>query len=168
MFYVQCLQANAEKIIEVLLSLQNRPQIPKRYKSFLRCSGTFRLCKGNFYLFSRFLSLFLPLSNKNLTLHFPLHPPASPWGVVAMELLPLDTVMWATSSFSLFFSKVAACSSLSSHCCVRMTILATTLEPEMEAMVCSPVGESQIHTCTYPTKEKCVYKLNSLKKRHGP
>ena len=64
------------------------PRYQKDTKHFLRSSGTFRLHKGNFHLFSRFLSLFLPLSNKRLTLHFHLHPPASPWGGVAIELLP--------------------------------------------------------------------------------
>ena len=88
MFHVQCLQANAEKRAAVPSPLQNRSQIPKRYKAFSKIFGTFRLHKGNFHLFSRFLSLFLPLSNKRLTLHFHLHPPASPGRGVAIELLP--------------------------------------------------------------------------------
>lgn len=103
------------KMVEVLWSLQNRPQIPKRYNinPFLRFSGTFRLCKGNFYLFSRFLSLLLPLSNTNLTPHFRLHPPASSWQGVAVEIL--TTGHCDVGSFQLFpsFRAVAACSSLS-------------------------------------------------------
>ena len=145
MFYLQCLQTNVDKIVEVLWSLQNRSQIPKGYNinPFLRFSGTFRLCKGNFDLFSRFLSLLLPLSNKNLTLHFRLHPPASSWQGVAMETL--TTGHCDVGNFQLFPSfQYGSCMLFtlfsSSHCCERMTTWATTLDPEMEAMVCSPVG----------------------------
>ena len=96
------------RIVEVLWSLQNRPQIPKRYNinPFLRFSGTFRLRKGNFYLFSRFLSPLLPLSNTDLTLHLqPPHGRVWPW-----RYCPLGS---DAGNFQLFllFSAVAACSS---------------------------------------------------------
>lgn len=133
------------KIVEVLWSLQNRPQIPKRYNinPFLRFSGTFRLRKGNFYLFSRFLSLLLPLSNTNLTPHFRLHPPASSWQGVAVEIL--TTRHCDVGNFQLFPSFPCGSCVLftlifSSHCCERMTTWATTSDPETEAMHCAPVG----------------------------
>ena len=128
----------------MLWSLQNRPQIPKRYyiNPFLRFSGTFRLRKGNFYLFSRFLSLLLPLSNTNLTLHFRLHPPASSWQGVAMEIL--TTGHCDVGNFQLFPFQCGSCVLFtlifSSHRCVRMTTWATTLDPETEAMECPQLG----------------------------